>query len=195
MLLTFGVEAARGRRPRCRPAMCARSTRDSSRNPAHPDFDHHAHPGFGDDPMWRMPRRRHRNTSRCVSAIPIPSSSSPQGAVQLPDLRRHDGDAAWNGSPTVDGREHAGARHTLTACWTNAGSKRRRPTGSPCRPISTPTIRSGIFVDSFLFPFNNTVVTGANPDEGVYIPLQEKVLHRYMQQAESRSSPRHLTGT
>src|ERR1700730_584371 len=39
------------------------------------------------------------------------------------------------------------------------------------------------FVDSFLFPFDNRLVTGANPDEGVYIPLQETVLHRYMRQA------------
>src|ERR1700730_13186471 len=39
------------------------------------------------------------------------------------------------------------------------------------------------FVDSFLFPLDNRLVTGANPDEGVYIPLQEKVLRRYMRQA------------
>lgn len=39
------------------------------------------------------------------------------------------------------------------------------------------------FVDAFLFPFDNKLITNANPDEGVYIPLQEKVLHRYMQQA------------
>jgi len=37
--------------------------------------------------------------------------------------------------------------------------------------------------DAFLFPFDNNLITNASPDEGVYIPLQEKVLHRYMQQA------------
>src|ERR1700680_4745225 len=38
------------------------------------------------------------------------------------------------------------------------------------------------FVDSFLFPLDNRDQTGKNPDMGVYIPLQEKVLKRYMQQ-------------
>src|SRR5262249_8589515 len=38
------------------------------------------------------------------------------------------------------------------------------------------------FVDSFLFPLDNRDQTGKNSDLGVYIPLQEKVLHRYMRQ-------------
>jgi hypothetical protein len=38
------------------------------------------------------------------------------------------------------------------------------------------------FVDSFLFPFDNRDQTGKNPDLGVYIPLQEKVLQRYEKQ-------------
>src|ERR1700736_5721729 len=38
------------------------------------------------------------------------------------------------------------------------------------------------FVDSFLYPFDNRDHSGKNPDLGVYIPLQEKVLHRYMRQ-------------
>ena len=38
------------------------------------------------------------------------------------------------------------------------------------------------FADSFMWPFNNERETARNPDEGVYIPLQEKMLHRWMQQ-------------
>ena len=48
------------------------------------------------------------------------------------------------------------------------------------------------FVDSFLFPFNNRDQTGKNPDMGVYIPLQEKVLHRYMKQEELEALPPDL---
>jgi hypothetical protein len=48
------------------------------------------------------------------------------------------------------------------------------------------------FVDSFLFPLNNRDQTGKNPDMGVYIPLQEKVLHRYMQQENVSSLPADL---
>src|ERR1700686_4065339 len=50
------------------------------------------------------------------------------------------------------------------------------------------------FVDSFLFPFNNHDQTGKNPDMGVYIPLQEKVLHRYMQQENVTGLPNDLAG-
>lgn len=48
------------------------------------------------------------------------------------------------------------------------------------------------FVDSFLFPFDNRDQTGKNPDMGVYIPLQEKMLRRYMQQAGINALPSDL---
>src|SRR5260370_31957929 len=50
------------------------------------------------------------------------------------------------------------------------------------------------FVDSFLFPLDNRHQTGKNPDMGVYIPLQEKVLHRYMQQENVSGLPSDLAG-
>src|SRR6266852_1430905 len=48
------------------------------------------------------------------------------------------------------------------------------------------------FLDSFLFPLDNRDQTGKNPDMGVYIPLQEKVLHRYMQQENVSGLPADL---
>lgn len=50
------------------------------------------------------------------------------------------------------------------------------------------------FVDSFLFPLDNRDQTGKNPDMGVYIPLQEKVLHRYMKQENLDILPADLAG-
>src|SRR5712675_1814885 len=50
------------------------------------------------------------------------------------------------------------------------------------------------FVDSFLFPFDNRDQTGKNGDMGVYIPLQEKVLQRYMQQENVSALPADLAG-
>jgi uncharacterized protein len=50
------------------------------------------------------------------------------------------------------------------------------------------------FVDSFLFPLNNRRFIALNPDEAVYIPLQEKVLHRYMKQAGITGLPATLSG-
>src|SRR5208282_4543720 len=47
------------------------------------------------------------------------------------------------------------------------------------------------FADSFLWPFNNERETARNPDEGVFIPLQEKMLRRWMQQETVTSLPRN----
>ena len=50
------------------------------------------------------------------------------------------------------------------------------------------------FVDSFLFPFDNHDQTAKNGDMGVYIPLQEKVLQRYMKQEGVSGLPSDLAG-
>ncbi len=50
------------------------------------------------------------------------------------------------------------------------------------------------FVDSFLFPFDNHGQIAKNGDMGVYIPLQEKVLQRYMKQESVNSLPADLAG-
>jgi hypothetical protein len=45
------------------------------------------------------------------------------------------------------------------------------------------------FVDSFLFPLDNSDLTARNIDEGVYVPLQEKLLQRELKQAGLNSLP------
>ena len=50
------------------------------------------------------------------------------------------------------------------------------------------------FVDSFLFPFDNHAQAAKNGDLGVYIPLQEKVLQRYMKQENVSALPADLKG-
>src|ERR1700688_4999222 len=50
------------------------------------------------------------------------------------------------------------------------------------------------FVDSFLFPFDNHDQIAKNTDMGVYIPLQEKVLLRYMKQESVGAPPTGLAG-
>ena len=50
------------------------------------------------------------------------------------------------------------------------------------------------FVDSFLFPFDNRDQIAKNRDMGVYIPLQEKVLQRYMKQENANGLPADLAG-
>jgi len=50
------------------------------------------------------------------------------------------------------------------------------------------------FGDSFFFPFDNARQTASNPDMGVYIPLQEKMLARYKKQEGVESIPADLSG-
>src|SRR5215471_17423571 len=50
------------------------------------------------------------------------------------------------------------------------------------------------FVDSFLFPFDNHAQIAKNGDMAVYIPLQEKVLQRYMKQEGVSGLPANLAG-
>jgi hypothetical protein len=50
------------------------------------------------------------------------------------------------------------------------------------------------FVDSFLFAFDNHSLIAKNGDMAVYIPLQEKVLQRYMKQESLNGLPADLAG-
>lgn len=50
------------------------------------------------------------------------------------------------------------------------------------------------FVDSFLFPLDNHAQIAKNGDMAVYIPLQEKVLQRYMKQENVTGLPADLAG-
>src|SRR5246127_2621277 len=50
------------------------------------------------------------------------------------------------------------------------------------------------FVDSFLFPFDNHDQIAKNGDMAVYVPLQEKVLQRYMKQESVSALPADLAG-
>ncbi|MBV8867462.1 MAG: hypothetical protein JO210_18840, partial [Acidobacteriaceae bacterium] len=50
------------------------------------------------------------------------------------------------------------------------------------------------FVDSFLFPFDNTAIRERNVDEQTYMPLQEKKLKRELRQAGLNALPESLDG-
>ena len=50
------------------------------------------------------------------------------------------------------------------------------------------------FADSFLFPLDNHAQIAKNGDMAVYIPLQEKVLQRYMKQESVSALPGDLAG-
>jgi hypothetical protein len=56
-----------------------------------------------------------------------------------------------------------------------------------------PRFRWVFFVDPFMFPFDNSKLS-ISPDRAVYFPIQEKALHRYLQQAGAAQLPADFAG-
>jgi hypothetical protein len=145
-------------------------------------FDHHAHPGFGDDPdvdaqatpPQHLPRRARDTNPEIVLAV--------KALFEYPYQDLSDAHMQWLAAKSAEARRSGGTAYfdrILDTCGIEASVANRVAMADYLNPKR---FRWVFFVDSFLFPFDNKLVTESNPDEGVYIPLQEKVLHRYMRQ-------------
>jgi hypothetical protein len=148
-----------------------------------PIFDHHAHPGFADDPdvdaMAAPPgaealRVRDTNPELVAAAkalwgYPYDDFSEEHAkwlvAKKAEAKKKYPGAAYFNMILDKVGIEREVANRAMMADYLDA---KRFPWV--------------FFVDSFMFPFDNTQARQRNPDQGVYIPLQEKMLKRWMQQ-------------
>lgn len=152
-------------------------------------FDHHAHPGFGDDsdvdaqatPPEHLPFRERETNPELVTTVKAlfgypysDLSAEHMGWLQERSsaAEKAGGTGYWD--------------HILDECGIESSVANRVAMASYLNPQR---FRWVFFADSFLFPFDNKLVIGENPDEGVYIPLQEKVLHRYLQQAGLKQLP------
>jgi predicted TIM-barrel fold metal-dependent hydrolase len=156
-----------------------------------PAFDHHAHPGFSDDPdvdaMAATPgasealRQRDDNpeliaAARALFAYPY-SDLSPEHAKWLlakkAELKKqYPGAGYFNMILDKINTESSVANRAMMADYLD--------------PKRFPWV---FFADSFMWPFNNERETARNSDQGVYIPLQEKMLHRWMQQEKVSTLP------
>jgi hypothetical protein len=152
-------------------------------------FDHHAHPGFGDDPdvdaqatpPQHLPFRERETNPELVIAVKA-LFDYPYSDLSAEHMR-------WLQDRSSAAEKAGGTVYwdrILDQCGIESTVANRVAMTSYLNPKR---FRWVFFVDSFLFPFDNKIVTAENPDEGVYIPLQEKVLHRYMQQASLSSLP------
>jgi hypothetical protein len=153
-------------------------------------FDHHAHPGFADDPdvdaMAAPPgsaafRERDTNPELVAAAktlwgypyddlSPDHSKWLVQKKAEL--KKQYPGTAYFNMLLDKLNIERSVANRAMMADYLDA---KRFPWV--------------FFVDSFLWPFDNSKEKSRNPDEQVYIPLQEKMFHRWMQQASLSQLP------
>jgi hypothetical protein len=159
-----------------------------------PAFDHHAHPGFSDDPdvdaMASPPdasaalRTRDDNpeliaAAKALFGYPF-SDLSPEHAKWLiakkAELKKkYPGIAYFNMILDTINTESSVANRAMMPDYLDA---KRFPWV--------------FFADAFLWPFNNERETARNPDEGVFIPLQEKMLRRWMQQENVTALPAKL---
>jgi uncharacterized protein len=147
-----------------------------------PIFDHHAHPGFFDDPdvdaMAAPPgsaalRERDSNPELIAAAKALfgypYSDLSPEHAKWLvqkkAELKKAQGNAYFSNLLDKLNIEQSVANRAMMADYLD-----------PKRFVWV------FFVDSFMWPFDNQQQTARNSDEQVYIPLQEKMLHRWMKQ-------------
>jgi uncharacterized protein len=147
-----------------------------------PIFDHHAHPGFSDDPdvdaMAAPPgsaalRERDTNPELVTAAKALfgypYDDLSPEHAKWLvekkAELKKERGDAYFSDILDKLNIEQGVANRAAMADYLD-----------PKRFVWV------FFVDSFMWPFDNRRERSRNADEAVYIPMQEKMLHRWMQQ-------------
>jgi predicted TIM-barrel fold metal-dependent hydrolase len=153
-----------------------------------PIFDHHAHPGFPDDPdvdaMASPPgsaalRERDSNPELVAAAKALfeypYSDLSPEHAKWLiqkkADLKKAEGNQYFSHLLDKLNIEQSVANRAMMADY-----------------LDHDRFVWVFFADSFMWPFDNQRERARNPDEQVYIPLQERMLHRFMQQ-ENVSKP------
>jgi uncharacterized protein len=155
-------------------------------------FDHHAHPGFGDDsdvdaqatPPEHLPLRERSTNPELIDAV--------KALFDYPYSDMSDEHMSWLQQRATAAEKAGGTAywdHILDECGIESSVANRVAMANYLDPKR---FRWVFFVDSFLFPFDNKSVIAENPDEGVYIPLQEKVLHRYMQQTSINALPKNL---
>ena len=157
-----------------------------------PAFDHHAHPGFPDDadvdamaapPGSAALRQRDSNpelvaASKALFGYPY-DDMSPEHAKWLvqkkTELKKAQGDAYFSNLLDKLNIETSVANRAMMAGYLD-----------PKRFLWV------FFADSFMWPFDNARQQDRNPDEKVYIPLQEKMLHRFMVQEKMERLPADL---
>jgi len=155
-----------------------------------PAFDHHAHPGFAEDsdvdamaaPPGSVPFRERDSNPELVAAakalFDYPYNDlSPEHSKWLvqkkAELRKqYPGTAYFDMILDKLNLERSVANRAMMADY-----------------LDPKRFAWVFFADAFMWPFNNSQQRSRNPDEEVYIPLQEKMLHRWMQQENVSKLP------
>jgi len=156
-----------------------------------PAFDHHAHPGFADDPdvdaMAAPPNASEALRTRDDNPELVAAAKALFGYPYADFSPEH---AKW----LLDKKAELKKQLPGTAYFNSILDKLNTESSVANRAMMPDYLDSKrfpwvFFADSFMWPFNNERETARNPDEGVFIPLQEKMLHRWMQQENIAKPP------
>jgi len=156
-----------------------------------PAFDHHAHPGFADDPdvdaMAAPPDFSEAVRTRADNPELIAAAKALFGYPYSDLSPEH---TKW----LVAKKTELKKQYPGTAYFDLILDKINTETSAANRAMMADYLDPKrfawvFFVDSFMWPFNNQREAGRNPDEEVYIPLQEKMLHRWMRQENVSKLP------
>jgi hypothetical protein len=156
-----------------------------------PAFDHHAHPGFSDDPdvdaMAAPPEFSEAVRTRDDNPELVAASKALFGYPYADFSPEH---SKWLVAKKAELRkQYPGTAYfnlILDKLNTESSVANRAMMADYLDPNRFPWV---FFADSFMWPFDNQQQTARNSDEGVYIPLQEKMLHRWMQQENVAKLP------
>lgn len=159
-----------------------------------PAFDHHAHPGFSDDPdvdaMASPPNPTEALRTRADNPELVAAAKALFGYPYADFSPEH---AKWLVAKKAELRKHyAGTAYfdwILDKINIESSVANRAMMADYLDPRRFVWV---FFADSFMWPFNNQRETSRNSDQGVYIPLQEKMLHRWMQQDHISQLPARL---
>ncbi len=156
-------------------------------------FDHHAHPAFPDDadvdiappPPGASPLRLRDDNPELIPAarvlfgLPFADLKGPHGKWLVDKKaalkKQYPGSQYFDRILDRVGIEASMANRVAMADYLN-----------PAR------FRWVFFADCYMFPFDNSALAARNTDEAVYMPLQTKLLQRYVQQVGGRGLPATL---
>jgi hypothetical protein len=155
-----------------------------------PAFDHHAHPGFADDPdvdAMAAPPGSAAFRERDTNPELVAAAKALWGYPYADFSPEH---AKWLVQKKADmKKQYPGTAYfnmLLDKMNFDRGVANRAMMSDYLDPKRFPWV---FFADSFLWPFDNTKERSRNVDQQVYMPLQEKMLKRWMQQEKVASLP------
>jgi uncharacterized protein len=156
-----------------------------------PAFDHHAHPGYADDPdvdaMAAPPNASLAMRTRDDNPELVAAARALFGYPYNDLSAEH---SKW----LLEKKEELKQQMKGTAYFDSILDKINTESSVANRALMPDYLDRKrfpwvFFADSFLWPFNNERETARNADQGVYIPLQQKMLNRWMQQENISKLP------